>query len=1019
MNAWRTLHKKMRALVTTGMTLAFTALMAGLISACSGGGGGSGGNGGSTNPSSTGTEGIGGIQVAGRLSGADIPPTGTPWPAATPDNVTLDIQEVAISTDGQQYTPILQGPIQYTLTSSDGGVLPALNQLPAGEYGALRLKIDTITWHATWTLSNPSPCDGSTSGQSQGTVALSGHTNLYFMTPSLGGNTLRHYVTKLPISDPNYIGDANNPLLMAAPLLISKDNVSTMSLVLGTSGTLTCSTVSAMSDQGDPNLQLSGPATILKGVSSVYFDADHDEVAVSNTTGNSITVYLRDELASSGDGDIAPERYITGPDTRLNLPRGITLYRDPDPRNNEMIVANSGNNSLTVYGITANGDAAPLRTIAGDQHTALSTPVGVAYRQGDNPPNDDELWVANNGNDTVTVYARITPGDAAPLYTLSGQATGLSAVCGIALYTYNDGNRHDYVLVSNNIRPGTSQGSESIAIFDRNRIATSIHNVANIPADYTIAGDQTGLNKPCGLVFDDAAKEIYVTNTGNGTVTVYDWNALNPGSNNIAPKRTISGLISPQGTTWDALHSQLWIAQRGQQAAMTSLPDMSPVTSDADSSTAPLQGKYNIVSFGVDLSKGVHSLGSTIPIIYSERGTATFNPSAGSEWASMIVNIDNVLVREIMEPNCQIPVDQAINGIYDVDSQGGFHAFLLDQQGSLTGAFHDSGNFFTAAAYDGPSRMYMMLGVKNTGTAVPNLTPGGANSTFAYARYANRIVLNRFDPSAISDNDVLAYLSEIGAFSVNPTKLTGMADDSNLLNITNPMGDVAAPKSGGAVYVQTGNTNTGGVGMTAHPGGRVEIQGASFGISGAATASGDTAIFMSDTGPSDVDNNSCPTILGYSLGIRSNPSLTDADIKGTYYIAAIGDAGFLQTAPGRSTYRVSSGTVTFDGNGGGHLTLAESDEGDIKAQDLAITYVIRNNAVLPSDTTATTTANATVVDIYKTAGDLNPIASAVVGSGGQNMIFYEDLLVKDAQVDRTVVTGNISRLIGFAVYRNP
>jgi hypothetical protein len=176
---------------------------------------------------------------------------------------------------------------------------------------------------------------------------------------------------------------------------------------------------------------------------------------------------------------------------------------------------------------------------------------------------------------------------------------------------------------------------------------------------------------------------------------------------------------------------------------------------------------------------------------------------------------------------------------------------------------------------------------------------------------------------------------------------------------------------------------------------------------------------MSDTGPSDVDNNSCPTILGYSLGIRSNPSLTDADIKGTYYIAAIGDAGFLQTAPGRSTYRVSSGTVTFDGNGGGHLTLAESDEGDIKAQDLAITYVIRNNAVLPSDTTATTTANATVVDIYKTAGDLNPIASAVVGSGGQNMIFYEDLLVKDAQVDRTVVTGNISRLIGFAVYRNP
>lgn len=1010
MNTLRTLHDTMQALVKTGSLLLQAALVAGILSACSGGGGPAADSS-SADPAAAGAQGVGSIQVSGRLSGADVPLTGTPWPAATPDTVTLDIDEVAVSTDGVNYTPVLQGPIQYTLAAADGGILPALQELPAGEYRALRLKVADIAWHATWTLTNPSPCDASASGQAQGTVDLGVNKYLYFMTPSLGGNTLRHYVTKLPFQAPNYMGDINNPLLLAAPLLVSKDNVSTLSLVLGTSGTLTCSTVTTFNDQGLPTLQLSGPVTLLKGADSLYYDSVHDEIAVANTTGNSITVFSRQALTTSSDGNIAPKRYITGPDSRLNRPRGIALYsNDADPTKSEMIVANSGNNSLTMYGITADGDEAPIRTISGSQHTNLNVPVDVALRRGSNTPYDDELWVANNGNDTVTVYAQITPGDAPPLYTLSGTSTGLSNVCGIAFDAPDDD-----VLVSNSVRPGTSFGRDSVTIYNRSDIMNSIY-----PPTYTIAGDVTGLNKPCGIAFDADTKQIYVANTGNGTVTVYDWaGLLTAGDSNIAPVRTISGLVSPQGASWDKTHQELFVAQRGQQATMTSLPDISPVTSDTDPTTAPLQGIYNVVVFGVDLSKGVHSVvGSTIPILYSQRGTATFNAAAGSQWASMALNLDDPLTRQVMELDCnQISIDKVINGFYNVDSQGRFRAFLKDQEGSLTGAYHPDGDYFTAVSYDGPNRMYIMLGVRGTGTAAPNLIPSGSSSSYSYGRYINRILVNRYNPPP-TNADGLSYMSELGELQFSSTQLIALANDTDIVTISNPMGDNGTPGSGGAVYLTIGGTNTAGINVAAHAGGRIEIQGTNFGLAGAATADGNTAIFMSDTGSSNVNSKSCPTIVGYSVGLRGDPSITDQDIQGTYYVAAMGDTGFSNLNPGRATYRLSSGTVTFDGQGGGHLTLAESDEGDVKAQDQDITYVLRNNVSVPPDS-GTKTAKYTIVDLYKSPGDLNPMASAVVGNAGQDMIFYEDLsTLTYSSGSGFSLDANPVRLMGFAIRRN-
>ena len=93
----------------------------------------------------------------------------------------------------------------------------------------------------------------------------------------------------------------------------------------------------------------------------------------------------------------------------------------------ELFVANFGNNSITVYSRTAGGNIAPTRTLTGAA-TGLSGPVGLVVDTVNN-----ELVVANNGNNSITVYPRTASGNTAPIRILSGAATGLSVVQFIAV----------------------------------------------------------------------------------------------------------------------------------------------------------------------------------------------------------------------------------------------------------------------------------------------------------------------------------------------------------------------------------------------------------------------------------------------------------------------------------------------------------------------------------------------------------------------------------------------------------
>ena len=85
--------------------------------------------------------------------------------------------------------------------------------------------------------------------------------------------------------------------------------------------------------------------------------------------------------------------------------------------------------AITVYGRTATGNVAPLRSLFGVQ-TGLSQPQGLVVDTV-----HDELVVTNGGNNTVTVYARTAQGPAVPIRILVGTVTGLSAPAGLVVTT--------------------------------------------------------------------------------------------------------------------------------------------------------------------------------------------------------------------------------------------------------------------------------------------------------------------------------------------------------------------------------------------------------------------------------------------------------------------------------------------------------------------------------------------------------------------------------------------------------
>jgi len=116
----------------------------------------------------------------------------------------------------------------------------------------------------------------------------------------------------------------------------------------------------------------------------------------------SITVYSLD-----ASGDAPPLRVIQGDRTQMNWPGNLSVDQDTG----DLYVANDANQSVLVFsGMTyQRGNVPPSRVIKGDK-TGLTNPTGVFV-----DAKHQELWVANLGNSSSTVYPLKANGNVPPV----------------------------------------------------------------------------------------------------------------------------------------------------------------------------------------------------------------------------------------------------------------------------------------------------------------------------------------------------------------------------------------------------------------------------------------------------------------------------------------------------------------------------------------------------------------------------------------------------------------------------
>ncbi|MBI4465552.1 MAG: hypothetical protein HY647_12680 [Acidobacteria bacterium] len=164
----------------------------------------------------------------------------------------------------------------------------------------------------------------------------------------------------------------------------------------------------------NPNRLIAGQKTLLsRTMHDIRYDAVHDEFLVTNPFARAILVFR-----GGADGEEAPIRIIQGPKTQL----GGVDRAEVDPVHNEIYVADD--EAIRVYSREANGDVAPIRVIAGPD-TQLDAAGTVAV----DPVNNvivaarDSVPRGSRERSKLLIFDRAANGNAKPLRVIAGPKT--------------------------------------------------------------------------------------------------------------------------------------------------------------------------------------------------------------------------------------------------------------------------------------------------------------------------------------------------------------------------------------------------------------------------------------------------------------------------------------------------------------------------------------------------------------------------------------------------------------------
>jgi len=355
------------------------------------------------------------------------------------------------------------------------------------------------------------------------------------------------------------------------------------------------------SSSGDVTLlRRFGNLTGLGNPSGVAVDTVNNEIIVANGGNATITTYAR-----TADGNIVPLRTIIG--------AGATSIA-VDTVNDEIIVGTG--NAIKVFARTAQGEVEPLRIIPGDSTELGNGPIQVAV---DTVNNEIIAANANNTDKQILFFSRTADGAVPPLRTISG----LIGADSIALDTIN-----------NELIVGTYN---SIKVYPRTANG-------NVPPLRTISGDLTDIDWAFSVAVDTVNNEIFVANNNRPlSITVYPRTA----NGNVLPLRTISGDLtdidgSALSVAVDTINNEIFSAN-GANCTVT----VYPRTANGNITPSRILGKYpylhNPSDIVADVLNGEILLASSESIvIYPKGASGDVAPLRNIEQGANRIDIDAI-----------------------------------------------------------------------------------------------------------------------------------------------------------------------------------------------------------------------------------------------------------------------------------------------------------------------------------------------------------------------------------------
>lgn len=277
------------------------------------------------------------------------------------------------------------------------------------------------------------------------------------------------------------------------------------------------------------------PTATVTGTSGFYFDGLAIDSAGDLYVGADKVGTT--EILEYAPGTTTPAKTIMSSDFQGNPSIDAPIYSmDVDSNGNLYVgagwftVGTLGYQGVAVFSGTANGNAAPTRTIAGSS-TSIFTPAQLALDSANN------LYVANynpaSTSNNILIFSGLANGNVAPTNTIGGSKTTIYYAEGVAV----DNAGNIYVATE---APGPTGGVTAPTILEFS--AGSVGNVAPVR---TISGTSTGMMYQIWGLRVDSAGNVYVLNEGSATVGTEVLEFAPSAIGNAAPTAVISSSSLP------------------------------------------------------------------------------------------------------------------------------------------------------------------------------------------------------------------------------------------------------------------------------------------------------------------------------------------------------------------------------------------------------------------------------------------------------------------------------------------